>query len=662
MKLLNNVIYLELDDAIACGLGNANYITKERSRGAKWARFMDDPDDLRRMLIEYESLRPGKKEQVQRKYGNVYEHVAKEPIRKLVKRDLKANEFFLQYRFEGEKCLPIEHVQKYTAAAEWLNMLLEVGEDKKALKKLLNLSIADFWAKVCEVIQDDKIDLPASYRRLTEKARQYKGGGYASLIHGAFGNSSALKVSTEPAQAMLLEMIAHHNQYDDVWVALAYNQWAKMNGVKEIHPATVANWRRDNEHLIIAQREGNSALNEKYLRQSKGHRPSAPLYLVEHDDNNLDFLFLDPNDPTQHKYYHKYVAICVTDSSCDLLLGKCYKKADSPTKDMVRGAYIDAMYYIRSITGSWHLPFEVKGDRWASKDLYPFYGSMGNFVPPSHGNKHRGYIEQFFKAPIWKRAQKIGNDNWSGNNISAKYRGVNMEMLDINKQLRTHVGNEAEQQIENFFQRLRHIPDVTRNNFTNALTKEQQWLAKWNDLREDQKRPISDLQFLSIFGITHNPDRPVAITNRGVEVQITNWKYSYDLPESLQLSRFVGAKVNVVYDPYDMSRVLVTNGDDIRFIAREARLQPRALEDQRCESRTYLNAILREKKEQVQAGADAAEKRRRVLRRSGYSAEAALQGGVMIKELKNQAEHAYQLPVNSTFSNDIEEYDPLDDM
>src|SRR5690606_248705 len=125
-------------------------------------------------------------------------------------------------------------------------------------------------------------------------------------------------------------------------------------------------------------------------------------------------------------------------------------------------------------------------------------------------------------------------------------------------------------QIENFFHRLRHMPDITRKNFNSALSKEQQWLAKWNDMREDQKRPISDLQFLSIFGITHNPDRPITITNRGIEPQICNIKHSFDLPADLQLSRFVGAKVNVIYDPYDMSRVLVTNNDDIRFIARSA--------------------------------------------------------------------------------------------
>lgn len=662
MQIIDNILYIEHAEAISSGI-NERTLAMAKLRNSNVWRFIDDPADRRKVLIEYERMQPRYKEMIQKRFGNVYEYVAKQPIRNMVRRDEKAHEFYLQYRFDGDKFLPIDTVEKYTVAASWLNMLAEVGEDKRTLKQLLRLSIGEFWLKVFEILLSDGIELPKTYRRLTEKLKQYKKDGYATLIHSSFGNKSALKVSTETAQAMLLEMIAHPNQHDDVWIALAYNKWANKNGVKEIHPATVGNWRRDNEQLIIAQRCGNNAFNEKYIRQVKGLRPSGPLYMVEHDDNNLDFLFTNTDDVTQAKYYNKYVAICVVDSSCDLLLGKSYIQSANPKKWMVRHAYIDAMYYIRSITGGWYLPFEIKSDRWASADLYPYYKKIGDFIPTKKGNKHNGYREAFFGRPLWKRAQKIGASNWTGNNISAKYRGVNTEVLDINKSIRPRVGDEAEYQIENFFHRLRHMPDVTRKNFNSALSKEQQWLAKWNDMREDQKRPISDLQFLSIFGITHNPDRPITITNRGIEPQICNIKHSFDLPADLQLSHFVGAKVNVIYDPYDMSRVMVTNNDDIRFIARSATFQPRALQDQYTGSRTYLNAILAEKKEQVEVVSKAEQTRKRIINFDGIDTEAVLMSGIVNKELKNQAEEAYLLPVNSTFlDTNTEDYDPLDDM
>jgi hypothetical protein len=46
----------------------------------------------------------------------------------------------MQYRYDGCKMLPIERVNEYTAAASWLNMLSSADENKKEIKKLLNLN------------------------------------------------------------------------------------------------------------------------------------------------------------------------------------------------------------------------------------------------------------------------------------------------------------------------------------------------------------------------------------------------------------------------------------------------------------------------------------------------------------------------------------------
>src|SRR5690606_31207449 len=110
----------------------------------------------------------------------------------------------------------------------------------------------------------------------------------------------------------------------------------------------------------------------------------------EHDDNNLDFLYKG-EDGSQ---FNRYVSIVVTDSHCDLVLGKSVIHGDTPETWQVHHAYLDAMYYIRSLTGGWHMPHEFKADKWRSKSLAPFYTKIAKYVPPAHGNKHRGYIEQ----------------------------------------------------------------------------------------------------------------------------------------------------------------------------------------------------------------------------------------------------------------------------
>lgn len=636
IKLIEGRAFITWKAAVEeCGIPKGT-LDVARNRKSKSWEFINDPDDKRMVLIGFDSLRGDHKSKVEARFGNPYEYAAKQPIRDLIKWDDKAEKFFLQYRYTStdgtDQPLPIGHVKKYTQACCILNMLIEATEDKKTFKKITKLSIKEFYDKVVEIIQEDKINLPSTYRRLAiskdSALKKYKADGYASLIDWRFGNAIAAKVNDELSQSTLLEMIAHPNQYDDVFIALQYNKWAKENSYKQIDPATVGNWRRKNEKDLVMYREGNAELKNKYLKQAKGFRPSAPLYMIESDDNHLDLLFLDPDDDTQHKYFHKYIAIVVTDSFNDYPLGYAY--AEKLSTDLVRAAYVNAMYHIRSLTGNWYLPHETKTDNWAIKDLMPFYKSLGKYVQTPVGSKNRGYIENFFGSAHWKRCLKIGANNYTGNNMTAKFRGVNVEALNRNKKDYPLVGNEAIQQIESFFHRLRHLPQ------SNGISKHDQWIAAFKEV--ENKRLINDEQFLLKFGIEHNSKgNGIRITNRGVEPQINGTRYSFDL-QVPNLIDYVGKPVSVIYDPFDMSRVLVTDYDKVRVMGVDARLNSRALEDSFLDSRVYLNANLNEKRDNVDRIASRADRRKDVLESSGIDAESLLKAGVMVKELKQTAE------------------------
>jgi hypothetical protein len=642
MRNIDNTLFLEWREGVECGFSE-NTLKNAKLRNSPSWHFMNDPDDKRRVLIGYEKLNEENKKKVIARFGNPYDFMARQPIRDLVKFDHEAEKFYLDYKYDGSKKLSSEHVEKYTKAASWLNMFKNMVADKKALKKLLNLSIDKFWLHCIELIKIEKIDLPTSYDRLIVREdsalKKYTAGGYASLIDWRFGNKLAAKVKDELSESTLVEMLSHPNQYDDVFISWQYNKWAKANAYKMIDAATVGNWRRKKEHEIIMFREGNAELNEKFIPQVKGFRPTAPLYMVESDDNHLDLLFIDPDDKTPHSPFHKYKAIVVMDSFNDYVLGYAY--AERLSTDLVRAAYLSAMYHIRELTGSWILPHESKTDRWAIKELEPFYQSLGKYFKTPVGSKHRGYIEPFFGSPHWKRCLKIRANNYSGNNMTAKYRGVNQEVLQRNAKNRPMIGNEAIQQIENFFHSLRHLPQ------SNGISKHEQWLNAMNALPANEKRIITDEQFLLKFGIEHTGNGDgTQITNRGIEPQINNRKYSYDL-QVQSLMEYVGKRVSVFYDPYDMSRVLVTDHDKVRLMAVDARLNSRALKDSHLDSRTYLNASLNEKRDDVNYIAAKADRRKQVLDSAGIDAETLLQAGVMVKELKQMAEQRILLPINA---------------
>lgn len=673
-EIIDGVMYVFEKGIEESGL-STNYYRKEKSRGNKRILFLDHPTDRRFNLVAYETLSEDHKQKIEARYGNPSDYVCRMPIKQMVKVDNKAEQFFLQYAFNGERKLPRKRVKQYTRAACWLNMLKTVEANRNKDIKALGITVPEFFNHVKELMQIEKNngssetyqndyqlpgDFPLTYQRLRSKTAQYTTEGYSCLIEKMYGIQNALKITDDTAEAQLLTLIEDPHQYDDVMVAFLYNIWAKESGYKIIHPRTVCDWRLNKEYDITIGRYGNSAYNEKYIRQVKGIGRPKPLHLIEHDDYNLNLLFEGANNNP----FKRYISIVVMDAHCDLVLGKSYHPIQKDMEDtlqlMIRHAHLDAMYYIRSIVndGNWYAPFELKADHYAKKSMFPFYRSIANFVPPSVANKHRGYIEPFFGSPFLKRAEKlVSNGNWNGNNMSAKYTGVNPDMLELSvkEKSRPKVGQEAEVVVENFFHLLRHMPDIKRTQM-NAPSKEQKWLSAWHQLSIEEKRPLTDEQFLLTYGIEHNPDRPITITNRGVEPQIAKNNYSFDLPESWMYNKLVGAKVNVIYDPFDMSRALITNNDDIRFIAKTAQLQPRTLKDQYTGSRTYLNAILAEKKDQVQKVSDSSAARKKIVNIDYYNAEAVLQGGTMIKELKNQAE---QKLLEGTTGY---EYDPFDDM
>lgn len=644
MRENENILYIEVTDLVQCGFSRGA-IDKYTSEGNNQLKYIKHKGAK---LFPYETLGKRYKDAIQNKFNDPYEYIKKYPIKNAVVYDLKAEQYFISLTKNGLHTYPDEWISNKTKAASWLNMLANFW-GKAAAKNEFNIPLDIFIKNTLDLIKSENIDLPNSEKRLKGRLNNYIQHGYESLVNGNAGKTSnAAKVNDEASEAKLLSLIEHPNQYDDALVCCIYNVWAKENGYKELKSAeTVGARRRTNEFQITIGRYGSSKFNEKFTKQIKGFTPTRPGMLWESDDNNLDFYFNDPDPLTKNKNFNRYVSYIVADSYCGLVLGKSYRLAKSPVVEMVRLAYIDAMYYVRSLTGSWHLPFEVKADRWQASSLYPFLGKIGKIIPPAHANKHRGYIEQLFGSPHFKRCQKLGTNNYNGNNVTAVHAGVNLEALQLNEKNRPFIGSEAEKQIELFFNLLRKFPDIKKSDL-NAVSKEQKWLNKWATLSPEQKRPISDEQFLMIFGVKHEPQgRQITITNRGIEPQINGIKYSYDLPDCVNMMPLVGEKVSVVYDPYDMNRVLITNNKNIRFVAKSAILQPRALGDACVNSRHMLNVLLSEKKEQVNTvvGKSA---NRKIAISNRYNSEEVLLSAYQTKEVRNEIENDYLLNRHET--------------
>jgi len=637
MKYLNGLLYIEWDEALEAGIKSCTLKLANHRKSRSW-EFKDDPIDNRRVLIGWDKLKSEYKALIRARWGEPEQWSVLAPIRQRVQYNVEAERFYLDY---GDKTLSKELATKYAKGASFLDMMRREAEDKRALKEIHRCNMEEFYARCAAVIKQDKIDaLPSSYRRLAvakdSALKRYIREGYPSLIDWRIGNKNGAKVKDEVSEAALKELISHPNQHDWVFVANQYNYWATKNGRKSITPQTVCLWAKKCKAEILMERKGNEAMSRELLPQVKGMRPTAPLLLMECDDNHLDLQFIDFEAKSHEgRYIKRYKMVAVIDSFNDLILGAAIAEpGEEITIELVMAAWVDAMYYLRSLTGEWVLPHQIIADNFGIGTLEPFYKSIAQFERTPVGSKERGYIERFFGTRFWKNCLSAGANNYTGHNLTAKNRGVNMDFLKQEIKNRPAVGEEAKKQLCTFIYRLRHAPQSKDVGLT--ISKQDEWLKAWNEMPAERKRIISDEQWLEIFGIRHK--KTLRITNRGAEPQINNRQYSFDLAPD-DLVKHIGKEVTIFYDPLDMSRVLLADGDKVRIRAKEARLTPRAAADHTGESVARMWKRLHAKEDIVEKADRAKTARKSVLEKYAVDAEALLTSGDYYpKEVRQRSE------------------------
>ncbi len=623
MKYLNgNILCLTYDELVPVIMPKGTYDSC-KSRGN--ITIHGRGGNGREVLVEYESLPFKYKKAVQDQYGNPYEFMAKQPILDMIQMDHKAQEFYTGYVLPNSMKLPEEYIQKYTQGASWLNTIGLLTTDKRALKESLNVPVGAFWELITDLIRVKKVALPTSYKRLNEKLKQYKAESYSALVEAwRFGNDNSKKVKDEVAEALLIQMIAHPHQHDDTVIAAKYNEWAIANGREQITAGAVGYRRQKNAHLVTQGREGNSKNYNKYSKQIHRDRPSAPLLLINSDDNVLDLYFMQDKNP-----YKRPALYVVMDAYNDYILG--YAIGETVTIELVKAAYRNAMHHVMQLTGGAYCWNQIQTDRWSigkDSELTKFFKAQAHFTPATAKAAQGKYIERAF-GTTWHQNLKMF-PNYSGHNITAKER-INPDAIDKSKK-DFPLWENATQVVDGFITMMRQTV-----NPKTGKPRQQEWVDAFWASEKSQQRLLSNEVRLGLFGIQHNYSNK--LTAGGLKVTINKQPFTYDIPEEYYLDH-VGKKVNAIYDPYDMSQVLITDGNGLRFIAKEYENMPAALADFKEGDRARFNNLIEEKKRIMGKIGQATQDRAEVLQRAQIDAASMLQAGVLVKEIRHQAEKA----------------------
>lgn len=648
MEYLNTTLCLEFDELVPSIMVKSTY---------DQLKFRDNitvhgrGGNGQKVLVEFESMPPRYKGIVRETYGDPYVYAAKAPLLNALVWDHAAQRFYREYILPTGDRLPdtdtdlngktqINYVQRYTEAATWLNMLTRMTTDKAALKRELNLSIMTFWEQATDLIKIKMVNLPANPKRLKEKLKTYQAEGYGSLVEThKFGNDYSRKIKDEEAEALLKGFLSHRNKFDDTVIAEKYNAWAMETKRETITPGAVGYWRKKWRSMLMLERDGVAKLYTSLSKQGQRKRPSAPLLLINSDDNVLDAFFR-----TADNKWFRPVLYVVMDAHNDYILG--YAAGATVTKELVKEAYRNAQRHVMNITGGAHMWDQIQTDHWGisgknTTELEHFYNSMAKFTPAGLKNSQTKYVERSFGVTWHQQLKENFLQNYSGHNVKAK-ENLNPDSL-VPANFPTI--EEGVQMIDAFIWSLRN----TKRKGCD-LTRHDEWVQNFEASDKAKARLLTTEERLSIFGKVHEYTNQ--ITTKGVTPTINGQKLVYELSQD-QIFQHIGKSVQVVYDEYDLSEVLITDGQKLRFTAQQYELLPSAIADYAEGDKDRINALLTEKKTMLpkilawgndwkttlEQGGVSAEKL--LQERGGIDTESRLKAGVLTKEINHDDQRNY---------------------
>lgn len=595
------------------------------------------------VMIEFDSLPPKYREQWVAIHGDPKKSSEEKTFISRLKPDPKAVEIFTVYRYDGNKKLPEDVIRKYCNDAMIFNTLHEMIEQNRTARNKHGKGQTGIWEWALGVVDSVREfypnTIPNTAITLRRKYDKYLSEGHYSLIHAGYGNDNKYSFKNPIGEALMMQLCCHGNNLGAPQIAQTYNIWAKGNDEAPVSERTVIKFQHDREIDIMYHRDGKAKFRDKYDRVINRTRPSAPMMLINSDDNDIDLLFISERhvvkkDKTTGEQkvhtivdkFFRFKIYVVLDVHCNYVLG--YAVGDCNSNDLVKRAYRNAMQHVRKMTGSYYLWHQIVADKWSWKEMLPYYQSQATTTLAETGNARSKPIEAFF-GTSWHKALKE-HLFYCGNNNQAKTK-MSPEWIQQHEKYRP-------MKHEGYAIIARHIETMRKMEWgKSGKTCESVWLENFNKSEVSREREISTETYLSIFGQEHS--RPNNVTNKGIEITINGEKIRYDIPKNIYRD-VVGRKMQVVYGPEDLSEILVKD-DKYQFTTTPYINQPMAIKDMKPVDGVRLNELLQDKKDFIKDIITEDEYRKELLETAGITAQTMLQTGVLIKEISIDANKVY---------------------
>ena len=310
-------------------------------------------------LFAVDSLPLKYKTEVYRRYPDLQEKAESKPFVESVQPDGEAMQFYADYVLADGRHLSNEKQTEYANNCAIMNAFrecIERANSHRIRKSKAKIKLGEFWKKAAAALPRISDawpnSLPQNARRLHMKFNEYQKQGAVVFISKKFQNSNAAKVADVQQEAVLTQMIAHHNNLDNVMIAEYYNKVAEMQG-------WAANFR-----------------NERSM-QVKRRRPSAAFLMWTLDGWDCELLYQTVKEDAQGHHVTTYSnRLClevVLDPCCDYPIGYAIGTHETPA--LITEALRNAAQHSAELAMSDKLtPARVKNAK--AKVVEPYFGYL----------------------------------------------------------------------------------------------------------------------------------------------------------------------------------------------------------------------------------------------------------------------------------------------
>lgn len=535
-------------------------------------------------LYVVESLPVQYRAEVYRRYPDLKERAESKPFVESVEADGRAMTFYADYVLSDGRHLTTEKQAEYANNCAVLNAfatLLERSNSHRMRQSKKKVNQGEFWAKAAAALPrlSDRWpnSLPASARRLRMKYAEYVKEGYECMISKKYQNKNAAKVSEDVQEAVLTQLIGHHNNLDNTDVCEYYNKVAEMQGWPQITASAVGVWREKLDLVTAAGRRGATNFRNERTMQVKRKRPTAPFLMWTLDGWDVELLYQqtveDKNGHRVTTYCNRLTVEVVLDPCCNYPIGYAIGTHETPA--LIAEALRDAARHGMELTGEMLRSNQIQCDHYGIKTMQELYMVMSDKLTPARvKNAKSKVIEPYFKDLNKKYCKKF--NNWSGYGVTTDpKKQPNSEALNM---IRHSFPDE-----EGVRKQIHLIIQYERQS------KHEQFMKMLQNLPADRRLPLSKENYLLYFGATTGLTN--AIEGSGLRPTLLGIKRDYDCWD-VTFREHAGEKWQVRFDPDDMSEVLAVNADGSRrYMLKEKYVQPMALAERQPGDAEQLAAV-----------------------------------------------------------------------